>query len=708
MGHPERVKIVGQADARFGRELETHRTQREPAPFHPDPHQLYGMQGIPRRAVGQRAREPHVEHEQPPDELGMLGRSHGGDLQRRHVFQAAKVRQHLGLLRLNRKVFVPHGDDKQQRVGRDRRVRQAEAQEVQGVQTPLGVIHVHEHRALPRQAHEVRSDDGVALLGAGKTDRSGGRLAALVVGGQNGEQRADLRAGRHAPPLEYRRQPGGDLGSVQPVGAQVAAEHVRQRGSLGARGTVLNAQRDGRPGLVGPGGEPLGEAALAHAGGAPEHDGRGVAGGVDVEEAIPKRTSLGSTAGQRHGAKVEEAQTHPQELDALVLVLGCGGGHRARAQDGRRRFGGLPDGRRARQRRPGVDPQQDPLGGGLSGVETRAEARLVRRSLGGDLRDSEGRPLVQGAADRGRVQRGRGQRLHVAQPTEGEGGVGGALEAKMRRTGEQAVQERLGARGDRHAWLEDRQRRPHLERQGGQGRGARERHSAREQEPGEAAQGVQIGPRAEVAVAAVALLRRHQLGRARQRGGLVKTAPVPAGRAGEAIPVRQDGRQGVGDAEVGQLGHAVRREQHVPRFEVAVNDAVGVGVGQGVEQAEHQVPRAPPGLGGRQPVKGSTGHQLHDQIRAALDEAAFTGGGRLGIEVAEVVDLDDARVGEAGHGAGLGPEQLAKAGLPGRGGRQHLDRHRYVLAQVDPLPDFTHAPPRQRRVQGERPERDHR
>jgi hypothetical protein len=141
---------------------------------------------------------------------------------------------------------------------------------------------------------------------------------------------------------------------------------------------------------------------------------------------------------------------------------------------------------------------------------------------------------------------------------------------------------------------------------------------------------------------------------------------------------------GLGDAEVGDEHAPVDGEQHVGRLDVAVHDAGGVGLGEGVGHL---------GDDGR----GVDGRQLPAPVelrpqRVAADQ--LHDDGLVAVVGDGVVDGDDRRVGQAGGGQGLAAEARDER-VVGREVRvQQLDGHRPGQHLVGRLPDGGHAPGR--------------
>ena len=136
-----------------------------------------------------------------------------------------------------------------------------------------------------------------------------------------------------------------------------------------------------------------------------------------------------------------------------------------------------------------------------------------------------------------------------------------------------------------------------------------------------------------------------------------------AGRAHDRVGPRQAAVRGqrLGQAEVGDLGRAVGRQQDVARLQVAVDDAQAVRLGDAVRQRLDQLDRLPrrPGGAGELPVQAPAIDELQLEERQAVGLAA-------------VVDLHDVGVLQAGDGLRLGQE-AAHGLVVGMGTRQdHL------------------------------------
>ncbi len=191
-----------------------------------------------------------------------------------------------------------------------------------------------------------------------------------------------------------------------------------------------------------------------------------------------------------------------------------------------------------------------------------------------------------------------------------------------------------------------------------------ERRPARQQLIEDGAQRVDVAGRPNLLALAAGLLGRH-----------VRRRPHDGARGRLANVVEL-----LGQTEVGDFGRAVLRQQDVGRLQVAVNDAFVVrclhGAGQRLQQAC--------GLPCRQrgavelPVQAAAGTELQGEEGPA-------------VVLADLVDLDDVRVLEAGDGLGLGAEtcQLRLAGVAA--GQDHLEGDDAAQLDVPRLVDDTHA-----------------
>lgn len=158
------------------------------------------------------------------------------------------------------------------------------------------------------------------------------------------------------------------------------------------------------------------------------------------------------------------------------------------------------------------------------------------------------------------------------------------------------------------------------------------------------------------------LLRGEVLGRTHDHAGL---------RHRRRRPV-----QGAGDAEVHHLHGPVVGDDHVRRLDVAVHDAVLVGVGQRLQHTgddDQRLLRAGRLRVDQQIPDGAALDQLHDDVRH---------GGAVHDVLAGVVDSHDRVVVETGHRLGLTREAGLGNGVFGEVGAEQLDRDRTTEAHV--------------------------
>ena len=136
----------------------------------------------------------------------------------------------------------------------------------------------------------------------------------------------------------------------------------------------------------------------------------------------------------------------------------------------------------------------------------------------------------------------------------------------------------------------------------------------------------------------------------------------------------------LGQAEVGDLGRAVGGEQDVGRLEVAVDDPPVVrGLHPSRKQGDHphRLARRPGALA--EPLgQATTLDELQGEVR------------KPGV-LADLVDLDDARVLELGDRPGLGPEPRELIGRGVGSGEDHLEGDIAVEAELAGLVNDAHA-----------------
>jgi len=175
------------------------------------------------------------------------------------------------------------------------------------------------------------------------------------------------------------------------------------------------------------------------------------------------------------------------------------------------------------------------------------------------------------------------------------------------------------------------------------------------------------------------LLRGHIGGGAHDPTG-VRVAAHRCVRAavGGRAPVH-----GLGEAEVDHLDVPGGGQHHVLRLEVAVDDALGVGLGEALHDLDRQLERPvggerSPGEGGGE---GLAAHQLH------RDEGRPFG-------LVDLVDDGEGGMGERSRGAGLLPEPAREVRIRHRVG-EDLEGHLAPEACVPGAVDDAHAPPAQ-------------
>ena len=206
--------------------------------------------------------------------------------------------------------------------------------------------------------------------------------------------------------------------------------------------------------------------------------------------------------------------------------------------------------------------------------------------------------------------------------------------------------------------------------EGGVGVGlAEERHPAGEALVQHEPQRVEVGPPVEAAAAH--LLGRQVLGRPHHD---VVAGQVVAG-AVEAL----------GDPEVGQQDPAVGGDEDVARLDVAVDEAGVVGGVERRRDARADVDRqlgAQPGLHVEQLAQALAVDELHDDGLAAL-------------VLEDVVDGDDVRVGQPGHGDGLTAETLGDDRVGGQARLEPLEGDLAIERDVGGEPHLGHPALRQ-------------
>ena len=136
----------------------------------------------------------------------------------------------------------------------------------------------------------------------------------------------------------------------------------------------------------------------------------------------------------------------------------------------------------------------------------------------------------------------------------------------------------------------------------------------------------------------------------------------------------------LGEAEVGDLGAAVGREQDVGRFQVAMDDPQPVHLVDRPGERLDQPGRVPwrPRLAAQAAGQAAAGDVFHLEIRPAL-------------VLAEGEDLDDVRVVQPRDGLGLGEEPDGRLGGRMVAGQDRLERDDPVEPELASPVDHPHA-----------------
>jgi hypothetical protein len=136
----------------------------------------------------------------------------------------------------------------------------------------------------------------------------------------------------------------------------------------------------------------------------------------------------------------------------------------------------------------------------------------------------------------------------------------------------------------------------------------------------------------------------------------------------------------VSEAKVEDLDTPIARDHHVAGLQIAVRDAVRVGVRHGLDKRRRQLQQrggCQPALGD-QLIQGAPVHELHGEEAHAV--SFFDG-----------VQRDDVRVVEGRDGARLALEACERLGVRGDALPQQLERHLAPEADVDRAPHHSSA-----------------
>jgi len=175
---------------------------------------------------------------------------------------------------------------------------------------------------------------------------------------------------------------------------------------------------------------------------------------------------------------------------------------------------------------------------------------------------------------------------------------------------------------------------------------------------------VDVGERPDLLGLALGLLGGHVAGRAHDRVG-----PRQAAVRGQRL----------GQAEIGELGRAVGCQQNVARLQVAVDNAQTVCLGDAARERFDQLGRLPrrPGLAAQPPVQTAAGDVLQLEERQAVG-------------LADVVDLHDIGVLQAGDGLRLGQEASYALGTGMGTAQDHLEDAEAIKAHLAGAVDDAH------------------
>ena len=173
-----------------------------------------------------------------------------------------------------------------------------------------------------------------------------------------------------------------------------------------------------------------------------------------------------------------------------------------------------------------------------------------------------------------------------------------------------------------------------------------------------------IGRRADLLRESRRLLRRHVGGRSHDRPGM---------GALDAVEL-------LGQAEIRDLGGAVRGHEHVGGLEVAVDDA---GLVRGVDRTSNALAQAG--------CFGERQQRVADLAGEASPFHVLQGEEGLPVVLADFVDLNDVRMLDAGDGLGLATEADDGVRLGACSGKNHLQGDQAFEASLLGLVDHAHA-----------------
>ncbi len=153
--------------------------------------------------------------------------------------------------------------------------------------------------------------------------------------------------------------------------------------------------------------------------------------------------------------------------------------------------------------------------------------------------------------------------------------------------------------------------------------------------------------------------------------------------------------EGPGDTEVDEVGEVGRGHQDVRGLDVAVQHAVGVGVGERLGDLADEGDRASrvhrPGRD--EPVEPDTVDEPHVDVEPPVD-------------LPEVVDGDDVRVLQPRCAVGFATEAGPEVLVARQFGREDLERHDTTTALVERSVHLAHAAPAEESLESVRPQLD--
>ena len=163
-------------------------------------------------------------------------------------------------------------------------------------------------------------------------------------------------------------------------------------------------------------------------------------------------------------------------------------------------------------------------------------------------------------------------------------------------------------------------------------------------------------------------------------------------RRGARCLIRQRTGRLLGETEVEQLCAGLR-DHHVAGLEIAMDQPVAVGRGQGVGDLDRQSERL---IERQRSAAQARGQRLAVHVFEDQEVERLVGDCPGGLTLtdafaADVVQRADVRMAERRHGLGLALEALAKPGLAGVGVRQDLDGDGSIEARVGRAIHLAHA-----------------